>query len=193
MKKSTLIIMLVSEIILLLILGIVGSRIAALEGFSPAVLFGLALVSVVGLTYISYWKLTRPILDSTARTKRQPNEFSNRILKYFQKRTTYGPDNFESVMKKSFALSAAGTFIVFLAARYIFKGSLLFFLTGYFLVTVGGAWTFLRAPTNTRYQLFSDVVEEVLGLLFMTGVIFALPGLFAGYGVMWLLSYVLQR
>lgn len=196
MKKSTLVFMLVSETILLLTLGIVGSRIAALAWFSPGIIFGLAIVCVGGLAYISYAKLTRTIITSRSgeerivKAQKRPSELTNRILKNFQKRTYRGPDNFESVFKKSFAVTAAGAFIITLATEYIFKESVLFLLAGYCLFTAGGTIVILRAPTTTQYHVFSDVIEEVIGVLLMAGVFLPMPGLFAAFGVIWLVGHL---
>jgi hypothetical protein len=183
MKKSTFIFMLVSKVILLLIFGIVGSKIAAFEAFSNGVVLAFAAICIAGLSSISYLKLTRTIETSNSH-KKTSFKLGDRILKYFQNRTR-PRDDIDSTLKKAFVISATGAFLVTMAMRYLVP-SLLFLIFGLFLVSIVATLAILADPTTTRYQNLSDVVEEVISMLWMNGVFLAMPGMFAAFIVIWL-------
>ena len=63
-------------------------------------------------------------------------------------------------------------------------------LAGLCFVGVVSTLTILAAPTTTRYSNLSDVVEEIIGCLFMTGGLFTLPGILVALGVIWVVRIV---
>lgn len=176
--SSKLLLIVVLEVCLVFVLGILASKVAALTTLTPAFIFVFAFVCIGALSYISYLKLA----DTRGQAVKQPQEFSRGfggwLLKRFQAKTYSGPDNLGSTALKAFIISTVGSVITIIGlARFAPDGSLLLVALGFVITGFIASIPVFTAPTNTRYDNVSDVVEEIIGVLAFTTLFFPIPGM----------------